>query len=231
MHPPFCPPVLDPPAYSRCETVTMSLMQPDESTRGPVGQFTGWPAALIISGQTRSELNDIKGSSQCWRIDANSIGIAVQGQPRWGRANEPQALKVLAQAIGKGVPRKDGSKEDDANGIDGYVQLPGDTAMIAVQFVTVPCDEDYAAAVASGSSEVTLTNAEAAAWIAAALSKKQHVASPSLILALDIRHASLLSDPVIVDELLKLLPTEPAALGFKAVWLVGSAKAHCRRLA
>jgi hypothetical protein len=158
----------------------------------------------------------------------------VQGQPHWGKRNQDQVLDVLAQAmtaaLGERVPHRRGNDDDDANGVDGFVKLPAEEKWTGVQVVAVPSDSDYGAAVATGEPVVVLTNSEAAAWIAGAIEKKRHHALATLILALDIRHASLLSDPVIVSDLLAVIPA-PKAIGFKAVWLVGSTAARCTQLA
>lgn len=198
-----------------------------------VGEFVGQPVAVAIDGPTRTDLTDFKGKSSSWRIDADRLGFLIEGSPLWGKKNERQTVKVLAQAIrgeiGEGVPHKYATEEEDLGGADGFVLLP-ECGWVEVQITVVPNDEITGGAVAKGQTvSVELTNAAAAELLVSAINKKKGQATASTILALDIRHVSLLSGQAVVDELLKSVPS-PGALGFKAIWLVGSTVARCRRL-
>ena len=197
--------------------------------------------AMSINGPDRAEINDFVGQSKSQRLPSGELEFTTADPPLQGRPNEPNVLRVLVEAMTAESKEnhycEEGDKADDAKGIDGYVRVRGGSR-VPVQVVKTPTDSQWGAAVAKGNAKIIASVADAAGWIKAAIEHKVSGASPriatrdrpSLILALDVRHAGMLAADDVIAAFHRQMP-ELATLGLRAVWLVGDTPFNTRKLA
>lgn len=219
----------------------MSSNDKDVALSGEGMAFTLGKAAMSINGPDRAEINDFVGQSKSRRLPSGELEFTTGEPPLQGRPNEPNVLKVLVETMTAETKEKHLFKEsdeaDDGKGIDGYVAFP-DGSIVPVQVVKTPADSQWGAAVAKGNAKIVASVDEAASWIKAAIDHKVSGASPSiapkdrpsLILALDARHAGMLGADDVIAAFHQQMP-ELAKLGLRAVWLVGNTPVNTKKLA
>lgn len=219
----------------------MSGNDKDVALSGEGVTLTLGNAAMSINGPDRAEINDFVGQSKSRRLPSGELEFTTAQPPLQGRPNEPNVLKVLVETMTAEANEKhlykEGDTADDGQGIDGYVRFP-DGSMVPVQVVKTPTDSQWGAAVAKGNAKIIASVEEAASWIKAAIEHKVSGASPtiapkdrpSLILALDARHAGMLGADDVIAAFHRQMP-ELAKLGLYAVWLVGNTPVNTKKLA
>lgn len=219
----------------------MSGNDKDVALSGEGMAFRLGNVAMSINGPDRAEINDFVGQSKSRRLPSGELEFTTGEPPLQGRPNEPNVLKVLVETMTTETNEthvcQEGDRGDDGRGIDGYVRFP-DGSKVPVQVVKAPTDSQWGAAVAKGNAKVVASVDEAASWIKAAIDHKVSGSSPriapndrpSLILALDARHAGMLGDDDVIAAFHRQMP-ELAKLGLHAVWLVGNTPVNTKKLA
>ena len=197
-------------------------------------ELTGQPVAVIIDGPDRVLLNDFKGQATAERNADGDLRVAVSGNPARGRKNETRAIDTLAEALGiQGRPVQQAVKADcERSEADGFIEFK-DGTRAPVQVVSVPADAAFGAAAATTGAEVNVSPEDAVKWIDDAIRKKVDRYADKqrgeMLLALDMRHVGLLADQSFVRAY-RDSHGDPAAHGFKDIWLVGPVVARVIRL-
>ena len=200
-----------------------------------VPKIKGQEIAMIIDGPDRTEVSDFGGGKSRSTMDSDGQArIVTSGRLRRGRTNEGAVVKVLRQCL----KDETGSmpfivRASDERGEDARLRFPDGTERV-VQIVTTPPDPEYGAAIARGSSEREIPASEAASWIRSSIEFKRNqipeAGRRAMILALDARHAGLLSESAVLAELAANGPPT-TSYGFAEIWLVGPIPSRSCRLA
>ena len=186
---------------------------------------SGQGVAMIADQGAKVGLNDFNGGrSVMSRGEDGLLQVRLSDSLKRGRPNEPSVLDVLRQLLTGTI-----EKGEDRRGQDGLLHTP-DGEVLTIQIVTVPPEQEINRQIGTGQIvEFTLTDTEAAEWIAMSIVEKRDVASANWILALDARPFPLLADAVVVARFREWSAELPNC-GFKEIWLVGPTAARSVRL-
>jgi hypothetical protein len=233
------------PCLGRCYRLTgtsfLSGNDKQVALTGESAALSLGDAAMSINGPDRAEINDFVGQSMSRRLPSGEFEFTTGQPPLQGRRNEPNVLKVLVETMTDQTNElhayRNGDRADDARGIDGHLTFPDGTTA-PVQVVKTPIDQRWGAAVARGNARIVASVDQVAEWIKAAIDHKTSGSSPSispkdrpsLILALDARHAGMLGAEDVIAAFHRQMP-DLAKLGFRAIWLVGNAPVNTKKLA
>jgi hypothetical protein len=114
-------------------------------------------------------------------------------------------------------------------GEDGLWLVDGRRRIL--QVTSVPGSSDYWRDAAQSSATTQVDAPQAIAWIRVAVETKSTLADrPSVILAIDARHAGVLADPGLADRYRERYSSPATEFGFAQAWLVGPTASHCTRL-
>jgi len=199
--------------------------------------ITGHPVAMIIDGKdphtgdVRIRVNSPGASSDARVTPTGDISLHVEGVEA-GRKSEPWAIKTLRQALKeRGIAVSTGTAADD-RGEDAVFRV-GKVEYV-VQVATTPSVQEFwrAASISSVRTEVELQRG--VQWLRQTVEGKA-ATIPSTqrsetILAVDARHAGVLSDALVAASYCSRFEGPAKEYGFASVWIVGPTPKYCVRL-
>jgi hypothetical protein len=162
--------------------------------------------------------------------------FSAAGRSDVGKPGEPQVVRTLIEHLAirgiaadelKPLDEKEKSRWD-AGGIDAKLHIRGQE--FHVQVTVVPGDSAYWRSACDGLSNRCGNLGDAAQILSEAIDRKKGVASPTTILALDARHAGVVTESQVVAEYFRT-QGDPAVRRFAAVVLVGAAAHLCVTIA
>jgi hypothetical protein len=183
------------------------------------------------TGDVRIRVNSPGATSDARVTPSGEISLVVEGAEA-GKKSEPWAIKTLRQALMQhGVAVSTGSAVDQ-RGEDGLFRVGN--AEYIVQVASTPSVPDFwqAASVSSARTEVELQRG--IEWLRQTVVKKATSISSAqrstTILAIDARHAGVLSDQRIVASYCSQFGSPVHEYGFASAWIVGPTPKYCVRL-
>jgi hypothetical protein len=187
--------------------------------------LSGQGVAMIADQGSKVGLNYFNGGrSVTSRGEDGLIHVELSDSLLRGEPNEPSVLDVLGQLLPGTFETGDNSRGEDA-----LLRTP-ENEMLTIQVVTVPPEEEINQQIGKGETvKRSLTDAQAAEWIAMSILKKLKFASPKTILALDARPFGILHDEAVLAAFGELY-RELINCGFAQIWLVGPIAVRSARL-
>ena len=198
---------------------------------------TGHAPAIIIDGKdpetgnVRIRVNSPGATSDARVTPAGEISLEVEGAEA-GKKSEAWAIQTLRQALKvQGITVSTGTATDE-RGEDAMFFVGN--ARYVVQVATTPSVQDFwrAANVASVRTEVDLQRG--VQWLRQTVENKAS-SIPSAqrfetILAIDARHAGVLSDQRVTASYCSQFGSPVHEFGFASAWIVGPTPKYCVRL-
>lgn len=168
------------------------------------------------------------GSQSNASLVGDRLNVQVKPPIDVGRPGEPRVMACILAHLAKAGKEPTVLPAKDQTGEDGVLQIAG--ARVTVQIVTATPNAAFWGDVARGNGAVQTELTDAVEWIHSAISKKANLyprENKSLtLLAVDLVHMGVLSDPVLCERYLVNHGDPSARFDFGAVWLVGPTENH-----
>lgn len=197
-------------------------------------KIEGQSVGLIHAGQDFVNVEDHKGSSKSRISEDGNIQADISGTPHLGRNNEPNVIKNLRKALDSdGRSVSDVSDGDDDRGEDAIIVFKDGTKLVA-QVASVPSKKEILQEIGRGSEYIdNIPIDKAVEHILDAIQRKSKKYGPScarMLLALDIRHFGMFSNPSVVDSINDQME-KIRGFRFAEIWLIGPTVSQCCRIA
>jgi hypothetical protein len=199
--------------------------------------MTGHAPAIIIDGKdpqtgdVRIRVSSPGATSDARVTPAGEISLEVDGAEA-GKKSEAWAIKTLRQALKEqGVTVSTGTATDERG--EDAVFLVGNVEYV-VQVATTPSVQDFwrAASISSARTEVELQRG--IQWLRQTVENKANsiplAQRSETILAIDARHAGVLSDQLVAASYCSQFGSPAHEYGFASAWIVGPTPKYCVRL-
>jgi hypothetical protein len=191
-------------------------------------QITGGRLGVVSDerGQSPSErtVNNSapSGARSCARLSDGKVEAIITGPVDTGTRGEGRVADTLVACLRARERVATYRSGDDGRGEDRVLII--DSALIALQVVTVPADETLWASVAQGSASREAKLLTAAGWIDQTIIQKaaqyDRATKRSMLLAIDVAHFGVLATPQCVAAYLEA-HGDPAKHDFAAFGLSG----------
>jgi len=160
-----------------------------------------------------------------------TVELTLRGPLDLGRQGEPRVADRIVSVLKSEGRAVELIPHEDSKGEDSRIKCDGTD--INVQVVTVPGATQFLREANQGSASTSVPIAQAAAWINdAASAKAAHYSATQkagTLLALDVRHVSVLASEQVVQSVERLFGDPCRSHGFGAVWLVGPLDSRCTK--
>jgi hypothetical protein len=159
-----------------------------------------------------------------------TVTLRATGCPDVGTRGEPQVRDILRERLateGFSVEFVPGAINE--RGEDGVLILDG--SRLVLQVTSVPGTDEYWRQAVQSSAVAIVDPERAIAWLRSAVESKRNLdGRRSTLLAIDARHAGVLSDHGLADQYRQRYSSPATEFGFAQAWVVGPTASHCTRL-